>query len=353
MELGIFTFGSRARDPHTGSPVSTAASMRNIVEAIELADEVGLDVAGIGEHHTADMPASAGDVVLAAAAARTERIRLISAVTVLTTDDPVRVFQRFATLDAVSGGRAEITAGRGSSTESFPLFGEDLDDMERLFEEKLELLLRIDREQPVSWSGTVRPSLDGAEVWPRPDAGRLPIWRATGGTEASSIRAGEQGLPIAYAILSGTPHRYAKLADRYRAAARSSGTPPERIRVAVASPGFLGDNAAQTREQWWHEYHDTMRVLARRRGRRPPTRAAYREDTALMGALFVGDPEQIASRIVSLQRSMGHDRHLFQMDLGTLPQADLLHSIELLGTRVKPMVDERLAELDGAAPTAG
>lgn len=343
MQLGVYSFGSRARDPDSGRICSTAQAMRHLVEAIALADEIGLDCFGVGEHHTPEMPASAGAVVLAAAAARTERIILLSSVTVLSTDDPVRVYQQFATLDAISNGRAEITAGRGSSTESFPLFGHSLDDYDDLYAEKLDLLLRIDREDPITWRGRFRAPLDRAEIVPRPDRGAIPIWLGTGGNPGSSVRAGQLGLPIAYGIIGGDAHRFASLPRLYRQAGEEVGVPAERLRVAVATPGFVGESGPAARDAWWPEWLDTMTVIGRRRGFPPLPREAYDRDTAAGGALFVGDPDEIAERIVALRADLGHDRHLIQMDIGTLPQRDFLRSIELLGTRVKPLVEQALS----------
>ncbi len=342
MELGVYSFGTTALDPATQRPVSQAQAMRNLLEAIRLADDVGLDVFGIGEHHTPEMPASAGAVVLGAAAPTTQRIKLISSVTVLSTDDPVRVYQAFSTLDALSNGRAEITAGRGSSTESFPLFGYDLDDYDRLYAEKLDLLLTIDRGDPVTWEGTVRAPLREAEVVPRPDGGHLPIWLATGGNPGSSARAGGLGLPVAYGIIGGEAARFAPLADLYRRSAADAGVPEDRTRVAVANPGFVGDDAHAARDTWWPAWHRVMRDIGRRRGFAPMPRHVYDHDVAPGGALFVGDPEEIAERILALREALGHDRQILQMDVGLLPQRDFLRSIELLGTEVKPRVDAAL-----------
>lgn len=347
VELGVYTFGSNARDDTNGRPVTSAQAQRNLVEAIKVADEVGLDFFGIGEHHTAEMPASAAATILAAGASLTSRIRLASAVTVLSTEDPVRLYQQFATLDAVSNGRAEITAGRGSSIESFPLFGYDLSDYDDLYAEKLDLLLAIDRNERVTWQGRFRPALHDAEIVPRPDSGRLPIWLGTGGNPRSSLRAGQLGLPVSYGIIGGQPHRFAALAELYRRAARASGTPEQTIKISVGSPGYLGDDGPSARDAWWREWHETMAIVGSRRGFPPPTRASYDDDTSRHGALFVGSPEEVAQRIVALHGHLGHMRHFFQMDFGSLPQRDFLRSIELLGTKVKPLVD---AELRTALP---
>lgn len=353
MELGIYSFGDVQKDPATGALGGTAEAMRNLLEAIKLADEVGLDYFGIGEHHTRTMPASAATTVLAGAATITRRIRLGSAVTVLSTDDPVRVFQQFATLDAISGGRAEITAGRGSSIESFPLFGYELADYDELFEEKLNLLVQLNElgeNERISWQGTYRAPLTNAEIVPRPLNGRLPIWRGTGGSPASSLRAGRQGLPAVYAIIGGQPARFAPLADLYRASAARAGHPAENIRVAVANMGFIHPDSQTAKEMWWPWWHAMWSVLAPVRGLSVPDRAMYDREVRPGWALFVGGPEEVAERIITLHGQMGHVRQMFQMDLGHVPQKEFLRSIELLGTRVKPLVDAALPK-EPANPT--
>jgi probable LLM family oxidoreductase len=342
MELGVYSFGDLQRDPTTGRHGSTAEATRNLLEAIELADAVGLDYFGIGEHHTDEMPASAGAIILAAAASVTKQIRLGSSVTILSTDDPVRVYQQFATLDALSHGRAEITAGRGSSTESFPLFGYSLTDYDELYAEKLNLLLKINAAERVTWSGKHRAALDNALVVPRPDSGSLPIWLATGGNPESSIRAGRLGLPIAYGIIGGEAKRFAPLADLYRLAAQQGSVPAANIQVAVASPGFIGEDAASTKDLWFRHWHYAMAILGKSRGFAPPPRAHFDREANGAGALFVGGPEEIAERIVALHRQLGHMRHILQMDIGHVPQKAFLRSIELLGTKVKPLVDAAL-----------
>lgn len=343
MELGVYSFGDVQRNAD-GSLGSTAQAQRNLLEAIRVADEVGLDYFGIGEHHTAEMPASAASVVLGAAASVTKNITLGSAVTVLSTDDPVRVYQQFATLDALSNGRAEITAGRGSSTESFPLFGHNLNDYDDLYAEKLDLLLKLNETPRVTWEGKFRPSLDDALVVPRPDSGRLPIWLATGGNPNSTVRAAIAGLPVSYAIIGGPAERFGPLAELYRRAVEQVAHPNADTRISVASPGFVGADAQAAKDLWWNHYHEAFRALGEIRGFPAPQRAGFDRDANGGGALFVGGPEEIAERIVALHGVMGHDRHFFQMDLGQLPQKDFLSSIELLGTKVKPLVDAALAE---------
>jgi alkanesulfonate monooxygenase SsuD/methylene tetrahydromethanopterin reductase-like flavin-dependent oxidoreductase (luciferase family) len=288
------------------------------------------------------MPASAAPVILAAAASVTKNIKLGSAVTVLSTDDPVRVFQQFATLSALSNGRAEITAGRGSSTESFPLFGYSLNDYDELYEEKLDLLLALNAAEKVSWSGKFRPSLDDALVVPRPDNGSLPIWLGTGGNPQSSVRAALLGLPISYAIIGGQAARFAPLAELYRRAAKQVNTPGASVKVSVASPGFIGDDAKAAKDMWYGHWYSIMETVGRVRGFMPPSRPHFEHEANGGGALFVGGPEEIAERIVALHKSLGHMRQFFQMDIGQVPQKDFLHAIELLGTRVKPLVDAEL-----------
>jgi len=352
MELGVYSFGDVQRDPATGELGSTADAMRNLLEAIKLSDEVGLDYFGIGEHHTYEMPASAATVVLGAAASVTKNIKLGSAVTVLSTDDPVRVYQQFATLDAVSNGRAEITAGRGSSTESFPLLGHSLNDYDELYAEKLDLLLKLNEREKITWEGKFRPSLKDALVVPRPDSGRLPIWLATGGNPNSSVRAAIAGLPVSYAIIGGQAARFAPLADLYRRAAEQVAKPGADVRVSVASPGFVGSDSKTAKDLWWNHWLSAMTDLGKIRGFAPPQRAGFNHDANSGGALFVGGPEEIAERIVALHDAMGHSRHFFQMDLGQVPQKDFLKSIELLGTKVKPLVDAALAEKQATAKAA-
>ncbi len=342
MELGVYSFGDVQKNAQTGELGSTADATRNLLEAIQLADEVGLDYFGIGEHHTREMPASAATVILGAAAATTKNIKLGSAVTVLSTDDPVRVYQQFATLDAVSNGRAEITAGRGSSTESFPLFGQSLNDYDELYAEKLDLLLKINESESVTWQGKFRPALNEALVVPRPESGSLPIWLATGGNPHSSVRAGILGLPISYAIIGGQAARFVPLAELYRRAGAQAEIAPEQLKVSVAVPGFVGENAKQAKDFFWTHWHAVMEQLGKIRGFAPPPRSHYDSEASGGGAIFAGEPEEIAERIITLQKQLGHMRQFFQMDVGQMPHKDFLRSIELLGTKVKPLVDAEL-----------
>lgn len=346
MELGVYSFGSRATVNEAGDRVTTAQAVRNLLEAIETADRVGLDFFGIGEHHTRATPASAASVVLAAAAAGTDHIRLGSAVTVLSTDDPVRIYQQFATLDALSGGRAEITAGRGSSTESFPLFGYDLNDYDRLYSEKLDLLLRLNEMAEgdrITWTGELRPSIHDMEIVPQPDAGRIPIWLGTGGNPGSTVRAAQLGMPIFYGIIGGDLTSFVPLVDLYRRAAAQVGMPLDAQRVAIASPGYVAETSEEARRTWWPQYRFAVEELGPARGVTHADRGAFDSWTGEHGAIFVGGPDEIAARIIWLHGRMGHDRHVFQLDWGRLPQADLLRSIELLGTEVRPRVERALA----------
>lgn len=345
MQLGVYSFGNLAIDPATSKYVSTAQAQRDLLEAIELADQVGLEFFGIGEHHTEEMPASAAAVIFAAAAARTKRIRLGSAVTVLSTDDPVRIFQQFATLDALSNGRAEITAGRGSSIESYPLFGYKLEDYDQLYAEKLELLLAVNSAPTVSWNGSVRAPLDEQLVVPRPDRGSLPIWLGTGGSPNSTVRAGQLQLPVSYGILGGDPVRFKALADLYRRAWNAGPATDRQPLISVGNPGFIGETSQSARDTFWPTWHRGMSDIGKRRGFAPPQRNHFDID-AQHGALFVGGPEEIANRIIRLHGAMGHSRQFLQMDFLGLAQKDLLKSIELLGTKVKPLVDAEL----GAEP---
>ena len=343
MELGVFSFVERTADPATGALVSAERRVRDLLEEIELADRVGLDVFGIGEHHRPDYLASAPAVVLAAAASRTARIRLTSAVTVLSSDDPVRVFQQFATLDLLSGGRAEIMAGRGSFIESFPLFGYSLDEYDALFADKLDLLLRLREDERVTWSGRHRAPIDGRGVYPRPLQQPLPVWIAVGGTPQSVVRAGTLGLPIAIAIIGGEPERFVPLVDLYRESARRAGHDPARLPVSINSHGFLADTAGAAAAAALPIYLDVMGRIGRERGWSPPTARQFDAERAPRGAQFVGDPAAVIDKILFQHELFGHQRFLLQMTIGTMPHAAVMRSIELFGTAVAPAVRRALA----------
>jgi probable LLM family oxidoreductase len=343
MELGLYTFADV--NPNAADKGREGERrLKELLEEIELADQVGLDVFGLGEHHRPDYAASAPAVVLAAAAARTKTIRLSSAVTVLSSDDPVRVFQQFSTVDLISGGRAEIMAGRGSFIESFPLFGYALDDYDKLFEEKLDLLLALNESETVSWNGTTRAPLPGLGVYPRPVHGRLPIWIAVGGTPQSVARAGAYGLPLALAIIGGTPARYAPLFDLYREAARRAGQDAAGLKTSINVHGFIADTTQEAADTFYGPQAAVMNRIGGERGWGPTSRAQFDQSIGPDGHLFLGDPETVARKIVAHQRIFRNDRFLLQMAIGLMPHDRLLRGIELYGTKVAPLVREMLAE---------
>ena len=350
MELGLTTFAELTPDPRTGRTSTPAQRMQEFVEEVVLADEVGLDVFGLGEHHRPDFVASAPAVALAAAAARTSRIRLSSAVTVLSSDDPVRVFQQFSTLDLLSGGRAEIWAGRGSFTESFPLFGLDLDDYDSLYAEKLDLLLRLRGEEPVVWSGRHRAALDGVVVQPRPVQSPLPVWVAVGGTPQSVVRAGVLGLPLVVAIIGGAPERFVPLVDLYRRAAAEAGHDPASLPVAINTHAFIGEDTEAAADLFWPSYEHVMSKIGRERGWPPMSRAQFDALRGRDGALLIGDPEAAAEKILYQHELFGHDRYCAQFSVGSMPHADVMKAIELFGTKVAPVVREEVARRTAPAP---
>jgi len=339
MEIGIYTFAETPVDPETGSQMGAGERLRDLLEEIELADRLGLDVFGVGEHHRADYAVSSPAVVLAAAAARTRRIRLTSAVSVLSSDDPVRVFQDFATIDLISGGRAEIMAGRGSFTESFPLFGQDLADYEELFAEKLELLLRLRENESVTWDGSRhRAPIDGRPVYPRPLQQPLPVWIAVGGTPKSVVRAATLGLPLALAIIGGQPARFKPMVDLYREAAQRAGRDPASLPVSINSHGFLADTAQEATDLAFPPYAETMTRIGRERGWPPASRGQFDAERTLQGALFVGSPEDVIEKILYQHGLFGHQRFMIQLTVGPTPHEAVMHAIELLATRVAPAV---------------
>jgi probable LLM family oxidoreductase len=342
MELGIYTFAEVVPDPVTGETVSAEQRLRDLIEEIELADQVGLDVFGVGEHHRPDFAVSAPAVALAAAAARTERIRLTSAVNVLSSDDPVRVFEQFATLDLLSGGRAEIMAGRGSFIESFPLFGYDLDDYDELFAEKLDLLLRLRESERVTWSGRLRPPIDDRGVYPRPLQDPLPVWVAVGGNPESAARAGALGLPMALAIIGGRPERFAPFAEIHRRAAEQAGYDPV-PGLSINSHGYVAPTSQEAADDAWPPFATMMNRIGRERGWPPMVRQDFEASRTLRGANFVGSPQEVIDKILFQHEIFGHDRFLVQFSVGTLPHDRIMRSIELFGTEVAPVVREELA----------
>ncbi|MFN8205491.1 MAG: LLM class flavin-dependent oxidoreductase [Solirubrobacteraceae bacterium] len=348
VELGIYTFAELTPDPATGRTVTPHQRLRDLIEEIELADQVGLDVFGVGEHHRPDFAASAPAVVLAAAAERTRDIRLTSAVTVLSSDDPVRVFESFSTLDLLSGGRAEIMAGRGSFIESFPLFGYDLDDYDELFAAKLELLIALLDQERVTWSGPHRPPLHDVTVYPRPLQERIPLWIAVGGNPESVVRAGVLGVPMALAIIGGEPARFAPLANLHRQAAEHGGH--GRLPFSINSHGYIADTSQRAADEAFPAFKVTMDRIGRERGWPPMSRADFEASRSLHGANLVGSPHEVAEKILHQHEIFGHDRFLIQLSVGTLPHDRIMRAIELLGTEVAPVV--RAATASRAAPAA-
>ena len=350
MELGIYSFGEATPDPESGRTISAHERVQRLLDEIELADKVGLDVYGLGEHHRREFTVSAPAVVLAAAATRTTRIRLTSAVSVISSDDPVRVFQSFATLDLVSNGRAEIMAGRGSFTESFPLFGYDLADYDELFEEKLDLLLKIREGERVTWRGTHRPPIEDLPVFPRPVQDPLPVWIAVGGHPESVVRAGRLGLPLALAIIGGEPRRFVPLIDLYRQAGRRAGHDPAKLRVSINSHGLIGDDSRQVADDAYAAYSYVMAKIGRERGWPPPSREQFESERGPRGANLVGTPDEVAAKILYEHELFGLDRFLIQMSVGTLPHDEVLHAIELFGTKVAPIVRREIERRTEAIP---
>ena len=349
MELGVYTFAELRADQETGETISAEQRVRNLLEEIELAEQAGLDVFGVGEHHRPDFVVSAPAVVLGAAAVRTERIRLTSAVTVLSSDDPVRVFQEFATLDLLSGGRAEIMAGRGSFIESFPLFGYDLADYDELFAEKLELLLRLRESIRVTWSGKHRAPLDDLDIYPRPVQDPLPIWVAVGGNPESAVRAGVLGLPMALAIIGGQPERFEPFARLHREAAEKAGH--GRLPLSINSHTYVADTSQQAADEFFPSYAEMMNAIGRERGWSGIRRPDFDALRTRRGALVVGSPQEVIEKILFQQEIFGHDRFLGQISVGTMPHDKVMRAIELLGSEVAPAVRQEVARRNEASAT--
>jgi probable LLM family oxidoreductase len=347
MELGLYTFADVSLEKGTGR-IGPHERLCNLIEEIELADQVGLDVFGLGEHHRPDYAASAPAVILAAAAERTKRIRLTSAVTVLSSDDPVRVFQQFSTLDLLSGGRAEIMAGRGSFIESFPLFGYDLGDYDTLFAEKLDLLLKLNESERVTWSGQLRPAINDRGVYPRPYQEKLPIWIAVGGTPQSVVRAATLGLPLALAIIGGEPARFAPFFELYREAARRAGHDPETLATSLNVHGFVAETTEKAADDFYGPQAEVMNRIGRERGWGPTSRTHFDQARSPRGALFVGDPETVAEKIIAQHRLFRNDRFLLQMAIGEMPHDKIMKAIELYGTKVAPIVRAETAKREAA-----
>lgn len=336
MEVGLYTFGDVGRDPVTGATVDAQTRLGNLMEEIRLADELGLDIFGLGEHHRPNYAISSPATVLSAAAAQTKNIKLASAVTVLSSEDPIRVYQQFSTIDNISGGRAEIMAGRGSFIESFPLFGYELKDYDALFEEKLAMLMAINEGEKLTWPGTeFTQKVEGLGIYPRPVNGKLPIWIAAGGTPQSMVRAGAYGAPLALAIIGGEPRRFAPLADLYRRAAEQSGH-KEKARVSLNVHGFLHEDSQKAADIFFPAQKAVMDQIGRERGWGPQSRAQFDASITPEGANFVGSPAQIVDKILGLKEDLGFDRVTIQMAIGIIEHSEMLKAIEVLGTKVAP-----------------
>jgi probable LLM family oxidoreductase len=342
IQVGIDSFAAAFDD--AGLAISPSERLRDLVEQIELADQVGLDVFGVGEHHRREFLDSAPTIILAAAAARTQRIRLTSAVTVLSAADPVRVFQEFATLDLLSQGRAEMVVGRGSFVEAFPLFGLRLEDYDSLFAEKIDLLLKIRDNEHLHWSGEYRPALTGQGIYPRPLQNPLPIWVGVGGTPESFVRAGMLGLPLMVAIIGGETRHFRPLIDLYREAGRRAGHSPDKLKVGIHSIGYVAETTQQAANDFFPGYARTFTGIGKERGWRPVTRAAFDAQRGPHGALIIGDPDEVVEKIVRHSKALGGiSRITFQMNPGSLSQDKLMRAIELIGTRVAPALRKELA----------
>lgn len=344
MELGLYTFVENTPVAETGKTLHPAERLQNLMEEIELADQTGLDVVGIGEHHRPEYLSSAPAVILASAAARTDNIRLSSAVTVLGSEDPVRVFQQYSTLDLLSKGRAEIMVGRGSFIESFPLFGKDLDDYDELFAENLDLLLKLRENETITWSGKHRPSINNRGVYPRPMQPELPVWIAVGGTPQSAYRAGALGIPMALAIIGGEPARMKPFADLHRRGAAEAGQ--KRQPLSINSHGFIADTSREAHDIAFPAFKTQMDKIGKERGWPPMTRGQFEASTKLQGANVVGSPDQVIEKILHQHEIFGHDRFLLQMSVGSIPHEKLLRSIELFATEVAPVVRKELNEVE-------
>ena len=342
MELGLYSFAEVA----DADPQTVAQRLSELIEEIELADQVGLEVYGVGEHHRPDYAVAAPAIVLAAAAARTKNIRLSSAVTVLSSDDPVRVFQNFATLDLLSNGRAEIMVGRGSFIESFPLFGYDLNDYDELFDEKLDLLLKLRAAEQVTWRGKHRAALNNSSVFPRPLQDPLPVWVAVGGTPQSVVRAASLGLPMALAIIGGSPAQFAPHVKLYREAARRAGHDPASLPLSINSHAFVADTAEQARDEFYPTYAQMMNRIGRERGWSGMTRKQFDALCAPGGALLVGSPQEVIDKIIYEHEIFGNQRFSAQMTVGPMPHDKVMRSIELFGTVVAPAVREALKDVE-------
>lgn len=344
MEIGIYTFADVGTHPITKQTINPHLRFKNLLEEIELADQMDLDVFAIGEHHRPDYASSAPAVLLGAAAVKTKKIKLSSAVTVLSSDDPVRVFQQFATVDLLSDGRAEIMAGRGSFIESFPLFGYDLKDYDALFTEKLKMLQQLNEDEFISWKGTFTQTISNRGVYPRPFQKKLPIWVAVGGTPESVIRAAENGLPMALAIIGGSPAAFAPYVKLYRDVFKKSGFANNPVQLSINSHTYIAENSQQAADDFFLPYAEVMSRIGKERGWPPTNRQQFDASLGLQGALLVGSPQQVIDKILYQYELFGHTRFLAQMSLGAMPHDKILKAIELFATKVAPAIRKYTAE---------
>lgn len=344
MELGLYSFAENTPDPLNGNAVQPPAErLKDLIEEIELADQLGLAFYGLGEHHRADYVASAPTTILAAAAARTKSIRLSTAVTVLSSEDPVRVWQQFATLDLISNGRAEIMAGRGSFIESFPLFGLDLNDYDDLFEEKLAMLLKIQEGGKVAWPGSTHTKpIPGLEIFPKPIQNPLPVWIAVGGTPNSVARAAYYGLPLMIAIIGGRPRQFQSLTELYRQTGAKAGHDASKLKLGVSGHGFIAEDSQSARDIAFPAHNAAMTKIGAERGWPPGTRAQFDAGATAEGAYYIGSPQEVIDKILMQHEWFGHDRFGLQLSVGTLPHDKVMKAIELYGMVVKPAVDKAL-----------
>jgi len=338
MELGLYTFADMQPEGVAGKSVNAQKRIQELMEEIELADQVGLDVFGVGEHHRPDYAVSSPAVILGAAAMKTKNIRLTSAVTVLSSDDPVRVFQDFSTIDQLSGGRAEIMAGRGSFIESFPLFGYNLEDYDELFEEKLSLLIELNKKEKINWKGKHRQSIENRGVYPRPYQAFLPIWVAAGGTPASAVRAAKLGLPLALAIIGGTPEQFVPFVKLYRDAAAKAGQDTRKLQLGINSHVYIADDSQRAGNEFYPSYATMMNRIGKERGWSPLSRQQFDYSRSAKGALVVGSVQEVIDKILYEYELFGNTRFLAQMSVGYMPHKKIMHSIELFGTKVAPVI---------------
>lgn len=343
MEIGICTFADVGTHPLTKETIAPYHRLRNLMEEIELADQLGLDVFAVGEHHRPDYAVSSPAVILAAAAERTKNIKLSSGVTVLSSDDPVRVFQQFAAVDLLSGGRAEIMAGRGSFIESFPLFGYHLEDYDTLFSEKLEMLMRLNESEKITWQGKHTQTINNLGVYPRPYQNKLPVWVAVGGTPQSVVRAAEYGLPMTIAIIGGMPARFGPFAQLYRETYQKAGHDMSQLQLCINSHTYIADTSQQARDEFYPPYAEVMSRIGRERGWPGMSRQQFDASAARQGALLVGSPQEVVDKILYEHELFWHTRFLAQMSIGALPHKQAMRTIELLGTKVAPQVKKYTA----------